>query len=560
MSEGIQKPADKKLSRAHVDVLNMLKLIDDFCIQEGIIYTLAEDTMIAYGFVDFSCQDPAISIAVEYSGFKKILDFLNRLCEKDPEYSVHSYRNTRQFYTPCVWFVKKSRVALAEKRKEEAFYYGSHITIIPLYYAGDTKKDWKKMNRFYAKTILPCYYRNMVPKRPFLIKLRMIPRILRMKKMLRLRDFAGFDKNIEVFENNEPSEYVYFPVLTTKYSGINTMLDVMPDKIADLTRSSYWKNVERISYSGIDCYILKDRERLLSLYRKSKIKGIRNTMSSNASIMNGEDLRRVQLIQLELLREFDRICRKYDLKYNINFGTLIGAVRHKGFVPWDDDIDITMYYEDCRKLYEIMDKELDQEKYFYRCAETEKYHHVIINHLEHKGTVFTQPGRDKLEHKIGIFIDIFPLYPAAPNRFVDFLHTRVCRFWRRAMWSTVAADSEKNPVKRSYYKLLSHLGTERCRRYFEKEATRFPLKKGRLKLWTLMERSPFDVDLLRMDNFDEALEMDFEGLRVLAPKHYVESMEFCFSKDWELYPDIGMRKMHHNVLVDIGDLYSYENS
>ena len=85
------------------------------------------------------------------------------------------------------------------------------------------------------------------------------------------------------------------------------MLDVMPDKIADLTRSSYWKNVERISYSGIDCYILKDRERLLFLYRKSKIKGIRNTMSSNASIMNGENLRRVQLIQLE-----PEVTKKYN--------------------------------------------------------------------------------------------------------------------------------------------------------------------------------------------------------------------------------------------------------
>lgn len=275
-------------------------------------------------------------------------------------------------------------------------------------------------------------------------------------------------------------------------------------------------------------------------------------------ILTDDELKKLHEIELEMLRDFLKVVKEYDISYTMSGGSVLGTIRHGGFIPWDDDIDITMYYKDCDRLYEIMEKELDHDKYFYRCPETEKHHHIIFNHLEHKGTVYTKEGRDKLQHKIGVFIDIFPLYPAAPNAFVDFFHTRVCRFWRTALWSTVGADSEKNPVKRFYYKRLSLLGTEKCRRNFLKHATRFDNKKGRLKFWTSENRSPYNVDLVRKDNFDEAIEMDFEGMRLYAPKHFEGSLEFCFTSDWILYPNITGRNPHHDVMVDIGDLYSYD--
>ena len=73
-------------------------------------------------------------------------------------------------------------------------------------------------------------------------------------------------------------------------------------------------------------------------------------------------LKKLQGIQLGILKDFIDVCKKYDLKYFLIFGTAIGAARHKGFIPWDDDIDIGMLRSDYDKFIDIMDKEMG-EKY-----------------------------------------------------------------------------------------------------------------------------------------------------------------------------------------------------
>lgn len=548
---------EHELNKAHRTALELLKIVDDYCVKEHIIYTLSDDTLISLGRIGFECCYPTLSIAVEYEGFKKILNYLTGYCAANAGYSVHNYDNSTQFYTSDLWFEKKSRVELDELRKNEEFYYGTHLSITPLYYAGNTKKEWKAVNKFYRDNILPLYFRKMLKKKPVFTYLKLIPRRIRTNAYLKKRDFTKFQSNIAQLENSAKSEYIYYPKTSTKYSGINITPDVFSSKISELTYSSFWSKVDRIDFYGVKCYCVSDKEKLISLYSKNVVENILQPVKSEILLNGGEELRRVQLIQIELLTEFDRICRKYNLKYNINFGTLIGAMRHKGFIPWDDDIDVTMYYEDCDKLYEIMEKELNHDKYFYRCPQTEPYHHIIFNHLEHNGTTYTKAGRDKLQHKIGVFIDIFPMYPAAPNAFIDFFHTRICRFWRTALWTTVGADSEKNPLKRAYYQKLALMGTEKCRRNFLKHATRFDNKKGRLKFWTSVDRSPYNVDLVRKDNFDDAIEVDFEGRKFYAPKHTEGSLEYCFSPDWKLYPNVSGRTPTHDVIMEIGDLYSY---
>ena len=86
--------------------------------------------------------------------------------------------------------------------------------------------------------------------------------------------------------------------------------------------------------------------------------------------METTELRRLQLLELELLKRVKQICDKYRLIYYLDSGTLLGAARHKGFIPWDDDIDITMPFKDYKAFLRIAQKELGN-RFFVQNYQTE---------------------------------------------------------------------------------------------------------------------------------------------------------------------------------------------
>ena len=126
--------------------------------------------------------------------------------------------------------------------------------------------------------------------------------------------------------------------------------------------------------------------------------------------MNDVDLARAKKVMVDILIEVARICKKHEIKYWLDFGTLLGAVRHKGFIPWDDDIDITMPRKDYNKFIEIASTEL-KDCYFLQTKYTDKKYFWNWIKVRDKNSIFLEHGslENVDKEKNGIFIDIFPL-------------------------------------------------------------------------------------------------------------------------------------------------------
>ena len=141
--------------------------------------------------------------------------------------------------------------------------------------------------------------------------------------------------------------------------------------------------------------------------------------------MDKQTLRKVQLVQLEIAKEIKRVCKENNIRYFLTAGTLLGAVRHKGFIPWDDDLDIGMLQEDYDKFCQIAQKVLSN-KYQFVNWQIDPYYALPIGKVCKKGTIF-QEGKSYKGNTNGIYVDIIvyhnaPLNPKTRQYLIDRLN------------------------------------------------------------------------------------------------------------------------------------------
>lgn len=246
-----------------------------------------------------------------------------------------------------------------------------------------------------------------------------------------------------------------------------------------------------------------------------------------------EDLRRVWQVEMELLQRLLDVCREHDLRCWMDGGSLLGTVRHHGFIPWDDDIDVCMPRPDYDRLVGL-GSEVFSEPYFLQTAYSEDDYFRGHAQLRRSGTAAIRPSESYRKFHQGIFIDIFPLDGVPADK-------KECEETLKAIRYT--------------YKMLKaeHLNvffSGRWGQVFRKIKSRYYVKKyGRCPLFahtelllrcTPTESSPYWAELafsgtditLRREIFDETLWMPFENMQVPVPKGYDELLTTQYGADY----------------------------
>lgn len=256
----------------------------------------------------------------------------------------------------------------------------------------------------------------------------------------------------------------------------------------------------------------------------------------------GQQLRQIQLLQLEMLVEVDRICKKCGIKYNIIAGTLLGAVRHGGYIPWDDDADVALLRPEYEKFRKACRTELDKSRFYFQDHRNTKGYRWGYGKLRRKNTLFLRENQEHMPYKQGIFIDIFPLDGVPDHYFLRSIKNFECFCVRKILWSRVGQIADKHFWRRQVYKLLNRIPDRKVFRYYHNMIRRANRRQTQM-VRILMFPTPNREWGYYRRWYENSSNMLFEGKVFRGIRDYDEYLSFKFGDYMEL-PPVEKRKVH----------------
>lgn len=272
-------------------------------------------------------------------------------------------------------------------------------------------------------------------------------------------------------------------------------------------------------------------------------------------------LTRVQQILLGYLLEVDRICKKHNIKYFLAGGTLLGAVRHHGFIPWDDDADVMMLREDYDHFMEVVQQELPG-NIFVQVPSTEKGNHNPFTKLRINNTMFATEFTGKfLDMHNGIFFDILSHDRTGNHGWSQNLHLKWTMLSRSIVFNkwgnTNIKSGGAHPLICKFVDKAKYLVPMPFAEWMQNRALRFFQNRKTDYLYDGMgrnlKRGPFPKAWL-----DEVVYVDFEGYQFPVPKEYDKYLTYLYGDYMQMIPVSHRRTSHSIVLTDLGEYSGYE--
>lgn len=251
----------------------------------------------------------------------------------------------------------------------------------------------------------------------------------------------------------------------------------------------------------------------------------------------GSVLRRQQHRMLEILLEVDRICKKHNIRYWLSSGTLIGAVRHKGFIPWDDDLDIEMLLPDYERLMRVLPDELPSTMAL-QSQDTDPNYFFFYAKVRDRRSHLEEGNRyDRVWKEQGIYIDIFP-------------------FYKQPLWIHMLSEKLQGHV----YKIMNRMGDSNREMWKVRAITRFnryvsyPVLRLLCRMSKARETYGLGIpyhDPRHMEDIFPLTTTEFEGHQMPIPGNVHAALTLKYG-DYMRMPDID------KIMPHVGKLEIYE--
>ncbi len=270
----------------------------------------------------------------------------------------------------------------------------------------------------------------------------------------------------------------------------------------------------------------------------------------------------LQKEELSILLEFHRICEKHNLVYSLSSGTLLGAIRHKGFIPWDDDVDVVMLRDDYEKFCDVSKHEL-KDPFFLQTYETEKYHFAPFAKIRSSKITVVEKSTSHVKINHGAWIDVFPADNVPSDLMKQKQQYNTGKKYTQNIERFLYTYGSKNDsfIKRQIKNIIRVLNicTYRINPYLpyaynKREKVIKQYNDSQTSLVGLLTfSSDFENHLrntIRKSDFDDIILTEFEGKEFCCCKNYHDQLSKLYG-DYMIVPDEKDRVTHNIEIKDM---------